>query len=140
MKIRHLSLTAQHPETAAQRLAELSGGVAERFPSKTMSGAWLCVWNKDENELIEFIPDDYRLVFSNRGAEYQQQEQRQNFNASHVMIETKKSVEWLKRTADKHGLVHRFRPSFGGPLYDIWLEKYLLIEFFSKEIELLETL
>ena len=137
MKIRHLSLTALHPQTAAKQLAELTGGIAERFPSKTMRGAWLCVWNEDKNELIEFIPDDYQLVCSDHGAEYRQQTQRQNFNASHVMIETDKSVEWLKSTADKHSLVHRFRSRFGGPLYDVWLEKHLLIEFFSKEIELL---
>lgn len=135
MKIKHLSLTAQNPQTTAERLAELSGGVAEPFPSKTMDGAWLCVWNKAENELIEFIPSIYRIEFGKHAAEYNDQKQEQNFNASHVMIETEKSVEWLRAIAEKHSLVHRFRSKFGGPLYEVWIEDYLLVEFLSEEIK-----
>lgn len=136
MKIKHLSITAQNPQIAAKRLVELSGGVAKPFPSKTMDGAWLCVWDETENELVEFIPNAYRIEFGEHAAEYREQKQAQNFSASHIMIETDKRVEWLRGIAEKHCLAHRFRSRFGGPLYEVWIEDHLLIEFISAEIKL----
>jgi len=63
MKIKHLSIQAQDPETAARCLAEMTAGSYQEFPSKTMTGAWVCVWDQDENEMIEFIPPGYKICF-----------------------------------------------------------------------------
>ena len=134
MKIKHLSINANMPEKSARILAELSAGEAKPFPSASMKGAWLCVWSESENELIEFIPRDYALKFGEHAAIYEKQPQTQNFNAVHVMLVANQSLAELIQIADKYGLTHRFRARFGGPLYEIWLEAELLVEFCSDEI------
>ncbi len=59
---------------------------------------------------------------------------KQNFNSTHFQIEVKTSLQDIKAVADRFGLTHKFRPSRGGPLYDVWFEEQLLIEFVSDEI------
>ncbi|GEM_PF-2886432 len=135
MKIIHLSINATTPERSACILAELTSGIAKPFPSASMENAWQCIWNEAENELVELIPRQYSLAYGEHGAIYVEQAEMQNFHACHVMLEANKSVAELIQIADKHGLTHRFRPSFGGPLYEIWLEPSLLVEFCSQEIQ-----
>lgn len=55
------------------------------------------------------------------------------------MLETEQSLDHLKAVADKHELYHRFRPRLGGPLYEIWIESQILVEFVSDEIRHLES-
>ena len=50
------------------------------------------------------------------------------------MLETAQSLDHLKAVAESHGLHHRFRPRLGGPLYEVWLENQILVEFVSDEI------
>lgn len=50
------------------------------------------------------------------------------------MLETEQSLDHLKAVAEVHGLHHRFRPRLGGPLYEIWIESQVLVEFVSDEI------
>jgi len=57
----------------------------------------------------------------------------------HFMLETVQSLDHLKAVADKHELHHRFRPRLGGPLYEIWIESQILVEFVSEEIRNLES-
>ena len=139
LKIKHLSITAKDPQKAAQILAELTDGIAELFRSKTIYGAWLCTWNKKENELIEFIPNTYLLSPGEYAAYYKLVDVEQNFNSTHILLETVKSVNHLKRVADKYDLYHCFRPRFGGPLYEVWIEQEILIEFISNEIRSLSN-
>ena len=105
-----------------------------------MDGAWLCVWDKDANELVEFTPKRYRLSPGNYAAEYKLLDFEQNFNSTHFLIETEQAVSHLIEVADKYDLYHRFRPRFGGPLYEIWIEQEMLIEFISDEIRNLSNL
>ncbi|MGF1704240.1 hypothetical protein L4D09_28595 [Photobacterium makurazakiensis] len=135
MKIKHLSISSKVPERSAAILAELTSGEVKPFPSKTMENAWLCIWDEGENELIEFIPNQYALCYGVHAAVYERQDKSQEFNASHFMLEANKDINELARIADKHGLVHRFRARFGGPLYEVWLEDSLLVEFWSREIQ-----
>ncbi|MGF1686575.1 hypothetical protein L4C36_07745 [Photobacterium japonica] len=135
MKIKHLSLSAKQPQRCATILAALTGGEAKPFPSPTMENAWLCVWDEANNALIEFIPHDYALCYGEHGAVYERQAYPVAFNAAHVMLEANKSIDELAGLADTYGLVHRFRPRFGGPLYEVWLEASLLVEFCSPEIQ-----
>ncbi|GMQ46681.1 hypothetical protein [Vibrio sp. 10N] len=134
MKIKHLSINSVQPKLSSQILAELTNGEAKTFPSKTMIGAWMCVWNEVDNELIEFIPTKYKLTFGELAATYKEQDDPQNFHASHFMLEANKTVDELAAIAEKHQLVHRVRKHFGGPLYEVWLEDGLLVEFYSDEI------
>ncbi len=139
MKIRHLSITAKNPEKAVTIMAELTGGTASPFPSKTMEGAWACVWDKQASELIEFIPKNYLLVPGKYAAEYRMFEVEQNFNSTHFLLETAQSLDHLKTVTDAYGLQHRFRPRLGGPLYEVWLETQILTEFVSDEIRNLRS-
>ena len=139
MHIKHLSITAQNPERAAKILAKLTDGLAYPFPSRTMEGAWVCAWDKQAGELIEFIPNNYLLCPGKYAAEYASREVAQNFNSTHFMLETEQSLDQLKSVAEKHELYHRFRPRLGGPLYEIWLEPQVLVEFVSDEIRNLEN-
>lgn len=134
MKIKHLSISSLQPKRSSEILAELTNGEAKAFPSKTMIGAWMCVWSKSDNELIELIPAQYKLTFGALAATYEEQGKKQNFNASHFMLEANKTVDELVAIAEKYQLIHRFRKNFGGPLYEIWLEDGLLVEFCSDEI------
>ncbi|MGR5354099.1 hypothetical protein ACPV40_19090 [Vibrio alfacsensis] len=134
MKIKHLSINSLQPKRSSEILAELTNGEAKTFPSKTMNGAWMCVWSESDNELIEFIPAEYKLTFGALTATYEEQGGKQNFNASHFMLEANKTVDELVAIAEKYQLVHRFRKHFGGPLYEVWLEDGLLVEFCSDEI------
>ena len=133
MKIKHLSINANTSERSARILAQLTDGKAEPFPSASMENAWLCLW--EENELIEFIPRQYSLKYGEHAAVYVKQAENQNYHACHFMLETNKSVTELMQIADKYGLTHRFRARFGGPLYEVWLESSLLVEFTSQEID-----
>ncbi|OOF23303.1 hypothetical protein BZJ19_13455 [Salinivibrio proteolyticus] len=133
-KIKHLSINSLQPKRSSEILAELTNGEAKAFPSKTMTGAWICVWSESDNELIEFILAQYKLTFGDLAAIYEDQGKNQNFHASHFMLEANKTVDELVEIAEKHQLAHRFRKHFGGPLYEVWLEDGLLVEFCSDEI------
>ena len=97
MKIKHLSINSENPERSARILAELTSGEAKPFPSARMEKAWLCVWDENENELIEFIPCQYSLKFGEHAAIYEKQAQDQNFHACHVMLEANKPMTELVR-------------------------------------------
>ncbi|OOE63669.1 hypothetical protein [Salinivibrio kushneri] len=134
MKIKHLSVNSCRPKRSSEILAELTNGEAKAFPSKTMTGAWMCVWSESDNELIELIPLQYKLTFGDLAAIYEEQGEKQNFHASHFMLEANKTVDELVAIAEKYQLTHRLRKHFGGPLYEVWLEDSLLVEFCSAEI------
>ncbi|OOF01844.1 hypothetical protein BZG79_15005 [Salinivibrio sp. MA427] len=134
MKIKHLSVNSCRPKRSSEILAELTNGEAKAFPSKTMTGAWMCVWSESDNELIELIPVQYKLTFGDLAAIYEEQGEKQNFHASHFMLEANKTVDELVAIAENYQLTYRFRKHFGGPLYEIWLEDGLLVEFWSAEI------
>ena len=135
MKIKHLSLPALQPEDAAKCLAESTDGQAMEFPSATMTGAWMCVWDLAANELIEFIPNHYALQWGEHCATYVRQPNALEHSNSHCLIEYSGKLQAIVRVADKYGLRHRFRERFGGRLYELWLEDNLLIEFVSEEIK-----
>lgn len=134
-KIKHLSLSSEQPELAAKRLAEATGGEAIEFPSSTMTGAWMCVWDMAQNELIEFIPNNYALQWGEHSATYVQQPNALTYSNAHCLLEYSGKLQTIVDVAEKYGLKHRFRERFGGPLYELWLEDNLLIEFISKEIK-----
>jgi hypothetical protein len=132
--IKHLSVSVNNPENVAKALAEMTGGHAEEFTSKNMSGAWVCMWDEKTNHLIEFLPNDYLMHATEYGADFQKLNSKQNFNSTHFQLEVTTPVEEIKIIANKYGLSHKFRPHRGGPLYDVWFEDQLLVEFVSDEI------
>lgn len=113
----------------------MTEGKAKEFPSPTMAGAWQCIWNEENNELVEFIPPGYKLVYGEHAALYVPQDDGPAMTTcSHFMVEYEGRLSDLQRIAHEYELVHRFRAKFGGPLYEVWLEENLLVEFFSPEI------
>lgn len=134
VEIKHLSVSVNSPEKVAKALAEMTSGKAESFISKNMSGAWVCLWDEKTNHLIEFLPNDYLMHPTEYGADFKKLESKQNFNSTHFQLEVKTPLSDIKAIADKYGLSHKFRPYRGGPLYDVWFEDQLLVEFVSDEI------
>ncbi len=132
--IKHLSVSVSKPEVAAKALAEMTSGKAEPFISRNMPGAWLCVWDEKTNHLVEFLPNDYVMHATEYGADFKKNESKQNFNSTHFQLEVQVPVSKIKVIADKYGFSHKFRPSRGGPLYDVWFEDQFLVEFVSDEI------
>ena len=134
IKIVHLSVTAQNPERAAKCLAEMTNGEAIPFRSPNMEGAFVCGWDFEKNNLIEFLPADYLMHETDYGADFKKMPEPQNYNSTHFQIEANISLDHIKKIADKYEINHKFRPNRGGPLYDVWIEDQLLVEFVSEEI------
>jgi hypothetical protein len=134
LKILHLSVTSKNPQKSSEILAELTNGKAMAFRSKSMEGAWVCMWNEATNELIEFLPEGYLMQPTELGANFKKVETPHGYNSTHFQIETDIPVSTIKAVADKHKCHNYFRPRFGGPLYEVWIEDQILVEFVSDEI------
>lgn len=134
VEIKHLSVSVHDPENAAKALAEMTSGNAKPFLSRNMSGAWVCIWDESTNHLIEFLPNEYLMHPTEYGADFKKLDLKQNFNSTHFQIEVKTPLMEIKAVAEKFNLTHKFRPSRGGPLYDVWFEDQFLVEFVSDEI------
>jgi hypothetical protein len=137
VEIKHLSISVKQPESAAKALAEMTGGKAEPFISRNMPGAWVCIWDEKTNHLIEFLPDGYLMYSTEYGADFKKLDFNMSYNSTHFQLEIKTPLKDIKSIADRYSLQHKFRPSRGGPLYDVWFEKEFLIEFVSDEIRAL---
>lgn len=134
VEIRHLSVTARNPEKAAKALAEMTGGQAQPFISKNMPGAWVCIWDISKNHLIEFLPDGFLMHATDYGADFKKMDSNVNYKSTHFQLEVDAAVNEIKLVADKYNFRHAFRANRGGPLYDVWFEDQLLVEFTSDEI------
>jgi hypothetical protein len=134
MKINHLSIVVKNPERCSKILAELSNGVAIEFSSKFMQNAWICYWNGNKNECIEFLPKGYLLYSTEAGANFKSIDVDHGYNSTHFQLEVKTSLNQIKQVAEKHKCNHLFRPRYGGPLYEVWIEEQFLAEFVSDEI------
>lgn len=134
VEIRHLSVSVNEPAKAAKALAEMTNGKAEEFRSSNMLGAWVCIWDEKTNHLVEFLPDSYLMYPTEYGADFKKQDVNMNYKSTHFQLEIKTPLKDIKSIADRYGLSHKFRPTRGGPLYDVWFEKELLVEFVSDEI------
>ena len=134
VEIKHLSVSVKDPAKAAKALAEMTQGKAEEFISGNMPGARVCIWDEKTNHLIEFLPDGYLMYSTDYGADFKKLDFDMNYNSTHFQLEVNVPLKDIKTIADKHGLAHKFRPTRGGPLYDVWFEKELLVEFVSDEI------
>lgn len=137
MKITHLSVVVKNPKLSCQILAEMTQGRAEEFKSKNMSGDWVCMWGNDTDELVEFLPHGYLMHPTALGANFKKIETPLGYNSTHFQLEISIALEEIKTVADKYQLHHYFRPRFGGPLYEVWIEDQFLVEFVSDEIRAL---
>ena len=134
MKINHLSVVVNTPEKTAQILADILGSSIKPFLSKTMKGAWICSLDA-EDTLIEFLPKGYALYPTPLGANFKPVKVADTFyNATHVQLEVNIPLEHIQKIAESYKCHHYFRPKFGGPLYEVWLEEEFLVEFSSHEI------
>lgn len=139
IEIMHLSLTVKNPEQAAKALAEMTAGHAKPFLSKNMPGGWLCIWDESRNHLVEFLPDGYLMHATSYGADFKKMESLMNYKSTHFQLNVDIPLEKIKQIADKYALKHSFRPTRGGPLYDVWFEDQFLVEFVSDEIRGLKS-
>lgn len=137
VQIKHLSVSVNNPERAAKILAEITSGEAQSFTSRSMTGAWVCMWDEKSNHLIEFLPKNYLMFNADFGADFKLMTESQNFNSTHFLLETDVALDKIKTVAEKHDCKHQFRARFGGPLYDVWFEEQFLVEFVSDEIKAL---
>lgn len=128
-RIRHVSLSVMDPKRAAHILALCTGGEAMPFRARHVEGAWICLWNPEENELIEFLPAGYILEPDETGVLFGASEDKTPSRAVHVQLESSVSPEELERIAGEYGCDFLFRERYGGPLYEMWIEKHCLVEF-----------
>ena len=68
------------------------------------------------------------------GADFRKMDANVNYKSTHFQLEVSTSLSEIKLIADQCGFKHSFRSNRGGPLYDVWLEDQLLVEFTSDEI------
>ena len=136
MRIVHLSVVVDAPERVARILAELSHGRVESFRTASMSGAWVCMWGGDQDELIEFIPKGYLMCPAAEGVDFRPTTTAHGYNSTHVQLEVDVMLGDIRAIADAHGCRHSLRrsPRLGGPLYDVWIEDEFLVELASDEI------
>lgn len=132
--IKHLSATVNRPEQTATALALMTNGSAQPFQAKNLEGAWVCVWNAQKNELIEFLPPGYVMQLTESGFSFQKIEGLSVPNSVHIQLETALPLRHIQKIADQFSCPHHFRPQSGGPLYEVWLESQFLVEFVSPEI------
>ncbi len=128
-RILHVSVPVNEPRRAAELLARLTAGVVTSFRARGLEGAYVCGWNLENNELIEFIPHDHVLepdphsvVFARTSAPAIER------SAIHVQIETPVALSQIRALADEHGLLHGFRHRGTSAVYEVWIEPGLLIE------------
>jgi hypothetical protein len=136
VQIKHLSLAVKQPEKVARILAEMTQGEACHFPAGTTMNGWVCLWSIEKNELIEFLPQGWRMYPADGGARFEDIGITNGYNPTHVQLEVSVTLNHLQTIANKYGCRHGARcgPRRGGPLYEIWLEDDFLIEFVSNEI------
>lgn len=141
VEIKHLSLAVKNPKRVARLLAEMTAGKAQPFSSGTAMKAWICLWNAEKNELIEFLPLGWTMAPTDRGATFKKTEFNQVYNPTHVQLEVKAALDHLQSIANKYGCKHNPRPDpkRGGPLYEVWLEDDFLVEFTSDEIRAMNS-
>ena len=68
------------------------------------------------------------------GADFRKMDSNVNYKSTHFQLEVDTTLQTIKSIADEYKFRHSFRPNRGGPLYDVWFEDQLLIEFTSDEI------
>ncbi len=134
--IQHVSITANDPERAARILAAMTAGEPRPFRARGLSeGAWVCLWDAARNRLIEFIPCGTTIIPGSDSASFTKTDLPVSYyNACHVQLSVDVSLAHIQYIASQHGCRHYFRPASGGPLYEVWLEEQILIEFVSDEI------
>lgn len=98
----------------------------------------MCIWDESKNHLIEFLPDGYLMHATEYGADFKKMDTNLNYKSTHFQIEVDIPLNQIKSIADKNKFSHSFRRSRGGPLYDVWFEDQLLVEFTSDEIRALK--
>lgn len=142
MKITHLSVIVNDPKQAATVLAELTNGEVSEFGSRVMQGAYVCMWGSDKDELIEFIPNGYVMYPTTCGADFKKTDEMLSYNSTHFQLRVNLPLENMSKIAKKYNCQQFLRTSKsrGGPLLEIWIEKFLLVEFTSEEIDKLETI
>lgn len=136
VQIKHLSLAVKHPEKVARVLAEMTNGEALQFSAGTTMNGWVCLWNAEKNELIEFLPQGWMMYPADEGARFKDIGITQKYNPTHVQLEVTVALSHLQSIANKFECQHGTRSDTrrGGPLYEVWLEDDFLIEFVSNEI------
>lgn len=131
-KLKHVSIGVDDPKKAAEAVAELTEGKASPF--HPVENGWVCLWNGWDGEFIEFYPSGTHLVLTEHGAEFQGFKEERKTCATHINLSVACTGKDVQEIAKRYGYTSYFRPSDGGPLWEVWLDNSVLIELVTSDL------
>lgn len=133
MLIAHISLPADHPETAAAVLAEIMGGTATPFPPGGPD-SWMA-WSADGAIELEVTRRGLVMTWGPDEVEWTQTDTPRRESECHAAIGVDRPASEILAIAAGAGWPARVCPR-GGDLFhvvEVWVEGAFLIEFLDPE-------
>ena len=145
--INHISIAVNDPERVANVLAEIWDGMVYPFPPAP--GSFFVIANDGRGSAVEVTPsgtvivpgeglpdeNDLETATEEFEAKFVQSELRPKYVATHLNINTKKSVEEIREIAKREGwrvlVCNRGEGLF--QLVEIWIENQLMLEVMTPE-------
>lgn len=145
--INHISIAVNEPGRVANFLAELWDGMA--FPFPPAPGSFFVLANDGRGSAVEVMPNgtvlvpgeglpdenDLNAATEAFEARFVQSELRPQYVATHLNINTEKSIEEIREMAKREGwrvmVANRDRGLF--QLVEIWLEDTFMLEVMTPE-------
>ena len=145
--INHISIAVNEPERVANVLAEIWEGTVYPFPPAPNS--FFVLANDGRGSAVEIIPagtvlvpgeglpneSDLEAATEEYEAKFVQSELRPKYVATHLNINTKKSIEEIREIADREGwrvlVCNRGEGLF--QLIELWVENTLMLEVMTPE-------
>jgi hypothetical protein len=131
--IHHMSLPLPDPQSAAHKLASLTGGLVLRAPSPPFPrGAWFVVLGDDAGGMLELLPDrvildpEVPLGIGHRG-------DAPGRSAAHVLVTSPLSTDEIVAFARKEGWRTDAVESGLFEIVKVWVQGALLVEFIPQD-------
>lgn len=146
--INHISIAVNEPERAANVLAEIWDGVVYPFPPSPDS--FIVLANDGRGTAVEVTPagtvlmpgeglppeDDSNAMTEQHEARFVQSELRPRYVATHLNVNTEKSIEQIRQIARREGwrvlVANRDRGLF--QLIELWVENSFMLEVMTPEM------
>jgi hypothetical protein len=146
--INHISIAVNEPKRVADVLAEIWDGVVYPFPPSPNS--FIVLANDGRGTAVEVTPagtvlvpgeglppeEDINAPTETHEARFVQSELRPRYVATHLNINTEKSIDAIRAIADREGwrvlIANRDRGLF--QLIEVWVENTFMLEVMTPEM------
>jgi hypothetical protein len=145
--INHISIAVNDPERVANVLAEIWDGMALPFPPAP--GSYIVLANDGRGSAIEVTPagtvlvpgeglpdeDDLNASTGEYEAKFVQSELKPRYVATHLNVNTKKSIDEIREIAKREGWRVLVANRDGGlfQLIEVWVENTFMLEVMTPE-------